>query len=195
MTKGTIAAGAALMLLLGTGGTLAYWNDNASLAGQTITAGQLRVVQNGTATWQIQHQSGTVEAVANIGNARIVPGDKLIYTGAYNVTAEGQNLAFKVDLAAGAITGSTTAAADVALAGRLAAAATFSVNGGAATAPGTSVTVPKTGGNAVTTTPVTITATITWPFGDATSPAADNLAKQGKVNLSAFALTVTQVAG
>ncbi|PZU46566.1 MAG: alternate-type signal peptide domain-containing protein [Microbacterium sp.] len=198
-TKGTIAAGAALMLLLGTGGTLAYWNDSANLSGQnSITAGQLRVAQNGAASWSIKHQNGTASAVSDITTVRIVPGDQLIYTGNYNVTAEGQDLAFKVDLAAGSIAAATAGAADTALAGRLTAATTFSVNGGAATAPGTAVTVAKPTGadNGVKTHTVVITATITWPFGtDASSATADNPAKQGKVNLSQFALTVTQVAG
>ena len=198
-TKGTIAIGAAIMLLLGTGGTLAYWNDSAQLSAQNnITAGQLRVVQTGTPTWQIKHQTGTATAVSDITAVRIVPGDQLIYTGNYTVTAEGQDLAFKVDLAAGSIAAASTNGADIALAGRLTAATTFSVNGGAATAPGTSVTVAKPTGadNGVKTHSVAISATITWPFGaDAASATADNPAKQGKVNLSQFALTVTQVAG
>lgn len=195
-TKGTIAAGAALLLLLGTGGTLAYWNDTANLSGQnSITAGQLRVAQNGTPAWSIKHQTGATTAVTDITAVRIVPGDQLIYTGNYNVTAEGQNLAFKVDLAAGSIAAATAGAADTALAGRLTAATTFSVNGGAATTPGTAVTVAKPTGadNGVKTHTVAITATITWPFG--TDATADNPSKQGKVNLSQFALTVTQVAG
>lgn len=198
-TKGTIAAGAALMLLLGTGGTLAYWNDSATLNGQnSITAGQLRVVQTGTPVWSIKHQTGTETTVSDITAVRIVPGDQLIYKGNYTVTAEGQNLAFKVDLAAGSIAGATAGAADTALAGRLTAATTFSVNGGAATQPGTAVTVAKPTGadNGVKTHTVAIAATITWPFGaDVASATADNPAKQGKVNLSQFALTVTQVAG
>lgn len=197
-TKGAIAVAAAVTLLLGTGGTLAYWNDSANLAGQTnITAGQLRVAQNGTPSWQIKHQNGTATAVSDITAVRIVPGDQLIYTGSYNITAEGQDLAFTVGLAAGSIAATTSSAADVALAGRLTAATTFSVNGGAATTAGTTVTVAKPTGadNGIKTHTVSISATITWPFGDATSPASDNPAKQGKVNLGQFAVTVTQVAG
>ena len=51
------------------------------------------------------------------------------------------------------------------------------------------------GHNAVITTPVVITATITWPFDSpaGTSPSVDNPAQTGKVDLSNFALTVTQV--
>lgn len=197
MTKGTIAAAAAVLLLLGTGGTLAYWNDSAALAGQSnITAGRLAVVQNGAPTWKIKHTTGAESAVADITAVRIVPGDQLIYTGNFNVSAEGQNLAFTVGLANGSIAAATPVTpANTALAGRLTAATTFSVNGGAATAPGATVKVNKTGNNTVNTTPVVITATITWPFGDATSPALDNPAKQGAVSLSNFTVTVTQVDG
>ncbi len=197
LTKGTIAAGAAVLLLLGTGGTLAYWNDTANIAGQTnITAGRLNVAQNVAPTWKIKHTTGTETAVTNIGAVRIVPGDQLIYSGTYTVTAEGQNLAFTVGLANGAIAAATpVTTANTNLVGRLAAATTFSVNGAPAVNAGTTVKINKTGNNTINTTPVTITATITWPFGDASAISADNDAKTGAVNLSNFALTVTQVDG
>ncbi len=198
-TKGTIAAGAAVLLLLGGGGTLAYWNDSANIAGQSaIQAGQLKVAQATAPSWKIKHQSGTEVAVSNIATVRIVPGDQLIYTGTYNVTSLGQNLAFTVGLAAGSIAApATPTAADTALVSRLTAATSFTVNGGTATSAGTLVTVPRPTGryNAVITTPVVIIATITWPFDSpaGTSPSVDNPAQTGKVDLSNFALTVTQV--
>lgn len=193
ITKGTIAAGAALLLLLGTGGTLAYWNDSANLGGSAITAGQLGVAQNGAPTWRIKHTNGTETTVADITAVRIVPGDQLTYQGQYNITAQGQNLAFTVGLAAGSIAAATpVTAANTALAGRLSASTVFTVNGGAATAPGTTVQINEPGtSNAAITHTATITATITWPFTGTTTQ--DNPAKLGAVNLSQFALTVTQV--
>ena len=74
-TKGTIAAGAAVLLLLGTGGSLAYWNSTADLGGQTISAGQLKVVQDAavTPTWTIKHTSGAATAVTDIAAVKLVP--------------------------------------------------------------------------------------------------------------------------
>lgn len=192
-TKGAIAAGAAVLLLLGTGGTIAYWNDSANLSGQNeIAAGQLYVEPDGTPTWTIQHTTGAVTPVADIAAVRIVPGDQLVYQGTYEITAQGQNLAFTVGLAGGSIAAADAEDdADVALAGRLTGSAVFSVDGGANTAPGTLFPVAETGDNAVYTYPATIAATITWPLsGD---PAVDNPAKLGAVDLSGFAITVTQV--
>lgn len=194
-TKGAVAAGAAVLLLLGSGGTLAYWNDTANLSGtNNITAGNLAVAQTGTPTWKIKHTSGAETTVTNIAAVRIVPGDQLIYEGTYDITAQGQNLKFQVGLGAGSIAPATSATADVALAGRLAATAQFQVDGGALTAAGTPVSVSHLN-NTSGVHPVVIRATINWPFGDSTSPAADNPAKLGAVNLSQFTLNVTQVDG
>jgi len=197
LTKGTIAAGAAVLLLLGTGGTLAYWNGTAALTGQsTITAGNLSVVQTGTPSWQIKHNGGAAAAV-DINTVRIVPGDQLIYTGTYTISGQGQNLAYTVGLAGGAIGAVPTT--NTALRDRLVAGATFSVDGSTpATAAGTTFTVakPSPTNNGIITKTVVVTATITWDgkFADTTSPAADNLAKAGSVSLADFALTITQVA-
>lgn len=194
MTKAVIATGAAVMLLLGGGGTLAYWNDTANLGGSnTITAGTLTVVATGTPTWQIQHTSGAVTAVADISAARIVPGDVLLYSVPATITAQGQNLRFQVGLAGGSVTAVGAGAADTALAGRLTNSAAFGVTG--ATPVGTTGDTFEHKSNSSSSYATTITATITWPFGAAGSPAADNPAKTGAVNLANFALTVTQVDG
>src|SRR5690606_11331258 len=125
-TKGTIAAGAAVLLLLGTGGTLAYWNDTADLGGQTITAGQLQVEQQGTAAWEL---NGAPIAETDLAGLRIVPGDELTYVGEFEITAAGRNLAFDIELASGAISAATSDdAADIALAAALTDSATFTVN-------------------------------------------------------------------
>lgn len=41
LTKGSIAAGVGVVLLLGGAGSLAYWNDNAGLTGANISTGEL----------------------------------------------------------------------------------------------------------------------------------------------------------
>lgn len=186
LTKGTIAAGVGVVLLLGSGSTLAYWNAQADLGTAQIQSGNLALTANGTPTWQVKHTSGAVTAVPDITALRIVPGDQLIYTTNLTVTAQGQNLRFTAALANGAIQPTTAGkAADVALASRLAQAATFTVNG----APTAAINVDS---NTAKTYPVVVTVTLTWPFGDTSSPALDNPAKLGSVNLSGFAVTVTQ---
>ncbi|MFT4294496.1 MAG: alternate-type signal peptide domain-containing protein [Micropruina sp.] len=193
-TKGVIASGVAVVLLLGGGSTLAYWNDSANLGGSnTITAGTLTVVANGTPAWNIQHTSGAMTAVPDINVVRVVPGDVLTYTVPATITARGQNLRFQVGLAGGSIAAAGGNAADAALAGRLANSAVFAVTG--ATPVGTGGDTFEHKNNASGNYTATITATITWPFGAAGSPAQDNPAKTGAVNLSNFALTVTQVDG
>lgn len=193
-TKGVIAVSAAIALLLGAGGTLTYWNDTANLGGSnTITAGTLTVVADGTPTWAITHTSGAQTTVADISAVRIVPGDVLTYTMPATITAQGQNLRFQVGLAGGSVAAPGGTAADTALAGRLAASAVFGVTG--ATPVGTGGDTFEHKSNASDSYATTITATITWPFGAAESPTQDNPAKTGSVDLSGFALTVTQVDG
>ena len=190
ITKATLAAGAGVALLIGTGGTLAFWNDSVSLGGASIAAGNLQLTQKGTPTWQIQHTSGAVSAVSDISALRIVPGDKLIYTGDYTITAQGDNLVFKADVANGAIAPAVAGnAADVKLSERLTQSAVYTINGVA----GQTATI-KHRDAASGTYDVSIAVTLEWPFGTAGDAAPnDNSAKLGKVSLSNFGVTATQL--
>ncbi|WP_413317401.1 alternate-type signal peptide domain-containing protein [Agrococcus sp. 1P02AA] len=191
ITKGTIAAGAAVALLLGAGGTLAYWNDTVDVSETAvITAGDLALTQASAPAWTITHTDGTATAVADISAVRIVPGDQLTFSADYVITALGQNLVVEAGVAPGAITAASTDAEDVALASRLAQTATFTINGVA----GETATIEHRS-NTEGTYDVTIDVDLDWAFGDAASPALDNPAKNGAVNLSEFAVTVTQVDG
>ncbi|WP_313817621.1 alternate-type signal peptide domain-containing protein [Citricoccus sp.] len=191
-TKGTIAAGAAVVLLLGTGGTLAFWNSTVDTGEPTtITAGNLALTQTGTPAWTIAHTDGTATPVADISAVRIVPGDTLVFSADYQIAAQGQNLAFEATVAEGAITAVDGAdAADAALAGQLAQSAAFTINGEA----GPTATIGHNS-NAEGLYDVTIDVDLDWPFGAAGSPDVDNPAKTGQVDLSAFAVSVTQVDG
>lgn len=191
-TKAAVATGAAVLLLIGTGGTLAYWNDTADLSGaNSITAGNLKLTATATPTWKIKHTNGTETAVSNIADVRIVPGDELTYSFPATITAQGQNLRFKVALTDSSIEPSSAAAADVALAGQLEDSAVFSVAG--ATLVGSTTDTFDHKSNTSTDYTTTISATITWPFDGA--PTADNPAKLGAVSLDDFTLTVTQLDG
>lgn len=191
ITKAAIATGAAAMLLIGSGSTLAYWNDTATLAGQSaISAGTLKLATTGSPTWKVQHTTGTETVVADISALRLVPGDKLTYSFPASISAQGQDLRFKVAMTGGSIAApAVPTAADTALAARLTSSVNYAVSGATAVAskPDTFDHKSNTAGTHV----ATITAVISWPFTGTT--AEDKLAQGGKVDLSGFSLAVTQV--
>ena len=192
ITKATLAAGAGVALLLGTGGTLAYWNDSTKLAAAQISAGTLQVTQKSNPTWTIQHANGAVRPVTNIGSVRLVPGDRLVYSGVFDIAAQGDNLRIRAEVAKGAIAAADpTRAADLSLAGRVTANTAVQINETAVEQLDFSHLKSDAG-----TYPVTITATLEWPFGaDDSSVAADNAAKQGRISLSDFVVNVRQIDG
>ncbi|WP_168626651.1 MULTISPECIES: alternate-type signal peptide domain-containing protein [unclassified Cryobacterium] len=176
LTKAAIAGGAGIILLLGGGGTFAVWNASSNAGQATITAGSLSIVPNATSgTWS----SATGGAITDITNFRIVPGDVLTYTAAFDVTAVGDNLTASVALAPGAITPATTGDTDKndALAARLTNSASFKINNADVTTLTASAGVQT----------VTVSVSITWEDN-----AADNAAMTGAVNLANFGVTLTQ---
>lgn len=198
LTKGTIAVGAAVLLLVGGGGTLAYWNSTANITSADIAAGQLSATA-GTGTWTVQHGTGTVTTV-DIATYVAVPGDKITYTTPVTVTAEGTNLKFVAKLGNGSIVGKTNAAADTALAAILNNSVTYTLS----TAE-TGVTINNAVSPATATLDglvgptdtyvIDVAVTITWPFGAAGSETTDNPAKNGNVTLSGLTVLVEQIPG
>jgi alternate signal-mediated exported protein len=96
--KGSLAAGAGLVLLLGGAGTLAYWNDTAGVTGGTIEAGtlDLKVKEHeaGKAgTWY--HQGDVIDDASTWA---IVPGDELTYEVDLSLIAVGNNMAGEIAL-------------------------------------------------------------------------------------------------
>lgn len=92
LTKGSIAAAAAGVLLLGGLGTVAFWTDSEIIDGGSVTAGTLSL---GGA---VCTPSGD-EWVYAVGNAAegsavelIVPGDTISKTCTFVITATGDNL-------------------------------------------------------------------------------------------------------
>lgn len=76
--KGSLAAGAGVVLLLGGAGTLAYWNDTAELNGGTINAGKL-----------------DLDAAAGSWDEEIttwVPGDRATFTTDLVLETEGDDI-------------------------------------------------------------------------------------------------------
>jgi spore coat-associated protein N len=88
-TKGAIATGVAIVLLLGGAGTFALWNDDADIAGGDIDSGTLELVNPGTGGWVDVSDSSTI---ANINAFLIVPGDVARYTQTFEIEASGTNL-------------------------------------------------------------------------------------------------------
>ena len=64
--KGSLAAAAAAVLLLGGAGSLAFWNDSQTVAGTTINAGELKLdaASCSAAGWTV---SNSVEGVSSVG--------------------------------------------------------------------------------------------------------------------------------
>lgn len=190
LTKAGIATAAAVALLMGGAGTLAYWNDTADLDGASvITAGHLDVEANGAGSW---------DGIADITDYRIVPGDTITFTQEIVVIAEGDTLVANLALAPYSITAVNSGdAADVALVAALNESATFSVTAGGATgvvvgtgtngvAAGTVQFTPGTGSLTVT---LDVEVEITFPAGTA---GEYNAAKTGQVSLSDFGVVLTQ---
>jgi alternate signal-mediated exported protein len=177
LTKGSIAAAAAVALLLGGAGTFANWNATSAVAGGDITAGSLSIAGAGAGSWSDTKGAGII-----LGDYRIMPGDVLTFTQDFDVTADGHSLLATLSLTGGAIVAvESTDAADVALANAL---------GNSAALTATGLGTDGNGGYIVPvgTTSVTVTVTITFPKGDS----VDNDSQKGVVSLSGMSVTLTQ---
>lgn len=106
--KGAIAVGAATVLLLGGGGTLAVWNATATVTGGSISSGQL-AISAASATGDWYHFDGSTDCADYaadtplVANYTLVPGDDVIYcVQDLTITAQGTNLYFTADISGGA---------------------------------------------------------------------------------------------
>lgn len=168
--KGAVAAGAATLLLLGGAGTLAYWNDTATLQGSNITAGDLKLTA-AAGSW--------APAITTW-----VPGDTSSYTTNLTLTATGDHMRGEITMDASSITVTPTAAANQ-----------FTVKVEAATAPLTNVTFDAAtqkftiAGPTTGTFPVKIT--VEFPYTNGTE---QNASKNAAVDLSAVKFNVKQTA-
>ena len=88
LIKGTAALAVGAGLLLGGGGTLAWWNDSVSAAPGTVVAGDLDVVKAGAGVWK-DRGGNTID----VASYKVVPGDKLTFTQDLDVTLVGSKMA------------------------------------------------------------------------------------------------------
>lgn len=84
LLKGSIAGAAGIALLLGGAGTLAYWNDSATLAAGQVQSGTLDIETVGTAVTTYQATGAAV--------TRAVPGDTIVILQDVEISATGDNL-------------------------------------------------------------------------------------------------------
>jgi alternate signal-mediated exported protein len=180
-TKASIATGAGIVLLLGGGGTLAYWNAEAGAGAGTINAGTLGITAGAAGTWT----DANGDAIADITNYLVVPGDTVTFTRTFTVDATGENL--KADLS---VDTSSIVAGD--WDDELTTTAVYSVDGG--TTSITQITDDNDGDT------LTVSVTIAFAFdGDVANntPIAEddvNNDSQGdSVNLSNLKVVLTQV--
>src|SRR5699024_1048216 len=174
--KGSLAAGAGLVLLLGGAGTLAYWNSEVELAGGQISSGSLT----------LEESDGALDVQ---GPEVLVPGDQKTFTADMVLTATGENLQGTVELDPATedlLTQlGTTYDVDVVFGEDTTAADGFIVH--EATAENPFGAAEFTGAGEYTF-PVTITVTL--PFGTE----ADNTTQAADLTLETVQFTATQTA-
>lgn len=162
-TKGALAAGAAAVLLLGGAGTLAYWTDDASVNGGSVSSGDLSLTAGACdPTWV--YAPGNAQA--GVAVTDIVPGDAITKSCTFTIGAEGDNLTAAPDVP-DTISYTTTPAQGPGSTLSLDVDATFELDG----APFTdaSVITEDNDGDVLTADVV-----VTFPFGTATTVNAND---------------------
>ncbi|MFI7483006.1 alternate-type signal peptide domain-containing protein [Kocuria sp. M1R5S2] len=189
LTKGSLAAGAGIVLLLGGTGTFMSWNDSAAVDGATVVSGHLDVAA-ATGTWAVNGVP-----VTDIGTYPVVPGDTVEYTTDLTVTAEGESLEATLGLTGDSIAAADPAAgADVALAAELDRTASIALATGntgllsVTDTDGDGVYTVDAGAESATAT-MTATVTIQFPF----TGEDQNASQDGSVTLADMAVNLTQV--
>lgn len=177
-TKGAIAAAAAAVLLLGGAGSLAYWTASGTVAGGTITAGDLALSAPSCGSgWTYDAGEEVPGATFTPGTSLLVPGDVISETCTTTLTATGEHMRGTIAVSTpdaitpyvvsvGAVTGATPALGT-----------------------GNEFTEANDGNT------LSITITVTFPDngdpgGDTTG---DNQYQQASAALSSITLTATQV--
>ncbi|WP_082570536.1 alternate-type signal peptide domain-containing protein [Cellulomonas sp. Root485] len=195
-TKGAIAVGAGVALLLGGAGTMAAWRVSAGVGqGTSVTSGKLDVVAKTGATglpvWSWTNASPTTFDVVN---SRIVPGDSVTRTQVFTVTARGDHLTFT-----GALDLAPTVTGDPTLVAKLTSGTTTTLSqsgtwptGVSVNGAGTLITVTSgtAGGAADLTFDVKVTSVVNWVSVGVGTDAANTMNQT--VNLAAANLVLTQ---
>jgi alternate signal-mediated exported protein len=175
-TKGALAATAAGVLLLGGAGSLAYWTDDVTAPGGTITTGHLKLTAEADACGTGWTLDGGVEFTTQ----KLVPGDSLTQVCQYTVDAAGDHLTATFDASAPTFDDDESAAA---LTDELDVDASFTVNATDA-GDGTSAVAVKDGDV------ITATIAIDWPRDVEDNDS--NISSGLSATLDAVTVTATQ---
>ena len=105
VTKGALAAAAGAAILVGGAGTMAAWNSSVGTNGGTVTAGQLNLTATDTGSWKWGGTGANAGNVFNPATETLVPGDVVVYTATYKITAVGTNLKATLTPTLGGVTG------------------------------------------------------------------------------------------
>ena len=143
-TKGAFAAGTAAVLLMGGAGTLAFWSDSDTLDGGSVTAGTLTLSDVDCADTWTEGADTDVQL--------LVPGDTVTKECAGSITMTGDHISATVALDDASVATAEAAFNDAApdLVDRDAVDISATLTGGG--------TVSASG-------PVSVTITVTWPYG------------------------------
>lgn len=179
--KGAGAAVAAGVLLFGGAGSLAFWSASESVAGGSISSGELKLTETscdatwslngGTYTDPVADDPGTTEVDETDAGTLIVPGDTLTKSCSYTIEAAGENLSADLTVTAPAESGAAGLTEEVDTSGA------FTVNGATAT----TITEENDG------QPLVATITVDFPFG-----VEDNGSQDLTAALDAYTVTATQ---
>jgi alternate signal-mediated exported protein len=145
-TKGALAGGAGVVLLLGGAGTLAFWTDSEIVGGTDIDSGHLALIGADCGDgWLLD--GGAPFA----GTELLVPGDSLTKVCSYTVDVDGEHITASFDA-----TGPSDVTGASALVDEISFADSYKVNGVASG----DTDVPVVDGDVVEAT-----LSITWPYG------------------------------
>ncbi|WP_206447586.1 alternate-type signal peptide domain-containing protein [Agrococcus sp. KRD186] len=175
-TKGSIAASAAVLLLLGGAGSLAYWNDDAALAVDPINAGQL-TIDASTGAWAPEIASW-------------VPGDQAVYSTVLAVVAEGDNIQGTIELELDSVEISPLEAAGQ-FELTLGAGAAATVPDGAALTFNADQSITFDGPG---TYAIPVALTVEFPFNLSDENVSPNISQNASVDFDSVSFTVTQTA-
>lgn len=182
-TKGALAAAAAVALLTGGAGTLAFWADGDTITSVDLSSGGLDIVQTACPDWTLDGVGGTGGVLAG---RELVPGDTLTRTCTYAITAEGDHFEATLDVDQDLLT-----LVDNGLEDELVLGTTFTLDG---TPVGQAPVVaePVVAGTPETfydgTYVLTAVFTVDFPYG----VGIDNDSQDLSVDLENIAITLTQ---
>jgi alternate signal-mediated exported protein len=175
LSKGLIAGGIGLLLLGGGAGTLALWNDSATVDAGPVGSGVMRITAS--------------DGVWSDDISLWVPGDSSTYGTELTINLAGDNLSSELALDAGSITGDPELleALDIGLT-----VGTITGGGTATPVPGEDNTFTLVSGTPATATTLTVPVTIDVDFP--ADSVTDLVAQNQTVDLGTMAFTLTQLA-